>query len=150
MKEKKKSVSDGLEFFKEKIIEFSVQGSPNHRSDMDLVKFMHDIVAGLEWARIAKTRCAASDIPWNIQNFFSTLDTAWLNYEKQDREKRNYSSDQAMFKMKLWHWYFGINRSCMGGLEIQDHPLLPCSLLESFVSNIILAGAATGVSQINV
>lgn len=58
-------------------MEIDVQGPPTHQSDLDLVVYLQNAAAGLEWARKPITECAAVDVPWNIHEFFTDLDAAW-------------------------------------------------------------------------
>lgn len=67
--EKKISVSEELKFLKGRIIKFSVQGSPNRKGDLDLVKYLQNDIAGLEWAQTSISQRAAADVPRNIQRF---------------------------------------------------------------------------------
>lgn len=79
--------SDGLEFLKKNNNKFGFQGPPNHWSDMDLVKYMHDAVAVLNWAQTAMTQCTVADVPWNYQKLFTALNAAWLHHEKLSQAK---------------------------------------------------------------
>lgn len=72
------NVSERLQFLKETIIEFGNQGPPNDQSDADLFEYMHDSVAGLDWAKTAIIRAAAADSSWNIQKLFASLDSPSL------------------------------------------------------------------------
>lgn len=88
MIEKNKSVNEAVEFIKERIIKLKIQGPNNHRRDVDLVEYMHDAVAGLDWDRTAITQCATAQTSSNIQMFSSALEILWLHCEGLIQAKR--------------------------------------------------------------
>lgn len=69
-------VSEGLDFLKEKVLMFDLQGLPNQRSNLGLVEHLQISVADLEGAQNPITQCAVADVQWNIHKFFTALDAS--------------------------------------------------------------------------
>lgn len=73
-----------------------VQVSPHHQTDLGLVEYMHDAVACPEWAQIAVTQCAASDMLSNIHKLYAGLGAAWLQHEKFTQAEKDVHLHKAV------------------------------------------------------
>lgn len=99
------SIREGIEYLKNKKFDFGVQLSPHHRIGSDLVEYMDHVVADLEWAQLAITKCAAADVPWNIKKLFTAIEGAWLHQEKIVQPKEVVRHPKYSFKdvpVVLW------------------------------------------------
>lgn len=88
MKKRNVSVSEELNVFRENSTTVDAQDPPNHRIKMNLVIYMNDAVASLDWAQIPITQCATADNPWNIRNIFTALNAVWLHPENSPKPKQ--------------------------------------------------------------
>lgn len=96
MKEKHCPLNDELEHNRDTIATFGAQGAMNYPSGADIVEYLQDFVAGLEWAQYAMTASAASEHSWNQQKLLAGLDAAWMHYQKLGK------SNHSITKTTKW------------------------------------------------
>lgn len=82
MVENKMSFSAVLGVSERKNHESFNEGPSRQRGYLNLIEYVYDAIAALDWAQIAVFYCAASDLSWITQNYFIAFDAAWLDHRK--------------------------------------------------------------------
>lgn len=83
------TVDQGLKELRELVTKFSPQCPRTHRSDEHNVEYHQDAVLGLYWAQPVISKYSTSRPPWNFQQYYTALHTAWLNQELLEEHNEN-------------------------------------------------------------
>lgn len=82
MEKKSCKAGEALEELREAITKFTPQGPRTHRSEEDKVEYLYNVTIEAEWAQNALTQCYTNNPPWNFQQLYTALDSAWLQHQK--------------------------------------------------------------------
>lgn len=58
------------------------QGPISYRTEEAKIEYLHNTLAGIDWAQPARTQCYARDPPWTFYHLYTALDTSWLQYQR--------------------------------------------------------------------
>ena len=88
MAKKKLSVPEALENIRETITKFAPQGPQAHRTEESKTEYLYKAVIGAPWAKSTLSLSQSSIPPWNFQQLYTALDSAWLQEQEEEEARK--------------------------------------------------------------